>query len=321
MAQSVKEVRSLPLVPVEQDEPIGLFGIGKHSTVSRGRDNGANKCIRQHLSKAMAHSTTTEAVDNWLKRLKKFSAFGKDGLILSGHGAAGLVETGAGQNGPWEAAKFIALWLESVWGPQLDRLPKGKYPSAQVISCDTGAGDEGADLLFAMAKHMGCAVQGRTGITYCSGARGIWYAKGSKWQTATPTHRPDSIGLTTNLPMNEQITVALSAEAVREITADEVNSIYIIDHGFPGLKREERSGSIEAKFFEPILRALFASKPHRAPGTPLGILTHTISIDVEDEPTPLEISVINGRLAHQENLDVIYECDPNLKSVIDHALG
>ena len=164
-------------------------GIGERNTVSSGGDvkpeDHANDQLASHFENCMRHDSTTKAVDNAL------SAVGQ-GINIGGHDEAGFPETGVGQGGPFTDGQCIYLYNQDSWGPQLDRLANAAITTISIWSCHVGAEDDGADLLYAMAKRAQHAVRAGTGYLF-SDSQHTWWQNGSVWQVATPTSRPAPI--------------------------------------------------------------------------------------------------------------------------------
>jgi hypothetical protein len=184
---------------------LAAWGIGEKNTVSNGPDNGSLNCNAKHLWNSMRHGSTQQAIDNGLSRLM-FSvtpalpseltvegALGAGGLNIGAHGNDGQFETGSGQTGPFNTNQFVYLYNEDVWGPQLDRIKPSSTTIITIYSCHTGTGQDGADLLFEMAKRSGRAVRACTGFLFCGDPNGIYMENGAVWQVATPTNKPAPI--------------------------------------------------------------------------------------------------------------------------------
>lgn len=164
-------------------------GIGAKNTISNGPDNGANNLLASHFWQPKRHSSTQGAADNGLTLLGAIEGMSTGELNIGGHGNEGLLETGTGQNGPFDSKKMILTWNEYDWGPSLDQIKNSSVTQITIWSCHTGAGQDGADLLFGMAKRCGRAVRAGTGFLY-SNDKQTWWEAGSVWQVATPTNRP-----------------------------------------------------------------------------------------------------------------------------------
>lgn len=87
-------------------------------------------------------------------------------ITIIGHGAEGNISVGNGQTGT-DRNKEISVFNEDVWGPILARLHCRFCPGGTVYvrGCNVGAGQDGADLVFRIARRLGCAiVQAPTGV-------------------------------------------------------------------------------------------------------------------------------------------------------------
>lgn len=200
-------------------------GIGERNTVSNGPDNGANNNVANRFWNCKRHGSTAQAVDNGLiATFLKIDPPGPNimsagGMNIGGHGNEGYLETGMGQSGPYNIGQFIS-WNEYNWGPQFDRLVTTSITMVSIWSCHTGAGDDGADLLFAIAKRVGRAVRARTGFMY-SNNQDLWFENGSVWQVATPESRP--------IPISAPSPHLRATEAVRFKVGDDIVDAQAVD--------------------------------------------------------------------------------------------
>src|SRR5919199_618695 len=170
------------------------------ASISAGSDDGTNDKTSHAFPGCGRHLSTREAVMNLQGAITGGSCGAVFPWVLSGHGAEGSIETGAGQNGPFERDNTIEYFFRDTWLPLIRPLASHPAKILRLSSCDTGAGEEGADLLYLIAKEIGKVVEARTGLTLIneqSGPRGtsyfITYEEGSQWQTATPNTRPSPI--------------------------------------------------------------------------------------------------------------------------------
>ena len=104
-----------------------VSGVGAINTVSSGPDNGANNNLSCGFWKPMRHSTTEQAIQNFLSRMstKIPKASDPDQVILGqgighlnigGHGTDGQISTGCGQNGQIDYRRNImATWNDTSW--------------------------------------------------------------------------------------------------------------------------------------------------------------------------------------------------------------
>lgn len=184
---------------------IGIKGLGDHNTISSGPDNGFNNNVAKWFWKDMRHSTTEQAVNNWLSRIPKnlkpeseIELFGAGNLNIGGHGNEGQLETGYGQTGQYNyKTNFLGTWNEIYWRPFIEKLKGKKFPIIYIYSCHSGAGQRGADFLFQLARVTGKPVAGRTGYTYSNSKPRVWFEKGSVWQVALPDRKPAPINAPT----------------------------------------------------------------------------------------------------------------------------
>ena len=193
-------------------------GLDQHTSVSNGTDNGANECMAGAFHLAMRHGSTRQAIDNFKSRHNS-----KPGpLNICGHGSPGSFETGSGQSG-WDWDKQINTWNPSNWKPILEELKGKNFPIMTIYSCSTGAGEDGADLLWEMAKSLGRPVRARIGLSYCGGNR-MSYQPGSTWQTAHPNARPTPIPETPHkiISMNTTKIYLIDSNHVIEKASNEI---------------------------------------------------------------------------------------------------
>ncbi|UJW81185.1 hypothetical protein [Hydrogenophaga sp. SL48] len=189
-------MKRLPLNQFAYPAPV-LAGIGAKNTISSGPDDGANNGLAACFWQPLRHGSTSQAVSNSLSALIEVAGAASTGeLNIGGHGNEGILETGMGQSGPFDVNTIIQSWNEYAWGPELDKINPSRITLVSIWSCHTGAGQDGADLLYAMARRCGRAVRAGTGFLYNNGQK-LWWENGTVWQVATPTHKPDPISAPT----------------------------------------------------------------------------------------------------------------------------
>ena len=154
-------------------------------------DDGFMTCMTSSPGTMIHHSTAELAANviGWLSPPRYPRYF----LVITGHGAPGEIETGDGQHGS-DLTKEISIQNEEFWSEQLRNVARVlTYPDAIVIliSCDTGAGVSGSNLLWNIANILGKPVMARTGITSCSPSQGVHFDTGT-WQVAYPGPNPPS---------------------------------------------------------------------------------------------------------------------------------
>lgn len=164
---------------------IKLVVSGKHRSSVNGYPNDpAMVCGKKALS-ALSHLTTSEMVNNL------------DGpyvmiMNVNAHGNIGLFTTGCGGgSNVCSNDNMVHIYNEGTWGPELDKL-KNKAGIMRVYSCNTGEGQDGADLAYNMATRTS------------SDSRGIYWNHG-EWQVANPSGKPTPI----SCPVDEHKKVSL----------------------------------------------------------------------------------------------------------------
>jgi len=277
-------------------------GVGEKNTVSNGPDNGANNCQASHWWNVMRHGTTQQAVDNLLTAkvavhppapdLRLGSGVMSTGAAnIIGHANDGLIETGMGQNGPFDNNKIIMPWNESAWGPQLDRIQPTGITYVSLWGCHPGAGQDGADLLYAMAKRCGRAVRGGTGFLYCNN-QSIWWENGSQWQVATPSHKPAPIAA----PSPHFTGAAVKIE-VEGAEADSSEAVALVIELFTLGMSKSNTTRFEGRSASDVLTHLVQSPPIDFANTAIpGIVTANVTVGFTGDRR-LTFTIYNDRLA------------------------
>lgn len=165
------------------------------ATASSGPDNGFLNCAAAKYAGCRRHATTRAAIDNLVgmlpANLSDAEAAGALTCVIIGHGNEGLFTTGVGQGSQYDKDKWVLTWNRTAWEPEFTRLKAKPFAILTLLTCTTGAGEDGAELLFRIATAVGKPTQARTGLTYCNG--GITYEPGSTWQVAQPGVKPTPI--------------------------------------------------------------------------------------------------------------------------------
>lgn len=283
--------------------PLNDKGIGDNNTVSAGPDNGANNNMGRAFWQCLRHTTTEQAVNNWLSRIKttinpnnEIELFGNGNLNIGGHGNEGFLETGYGQNGnPDWNTNFLATWNSFAWRPFIEKLAGKNFPIVYIYSCHSGAGERGADFLFQLAQTIGRPVAGRTGFTYSNNRPQVWFENGSVWQVATPDRRPTPIEAPTpHFTKSTQI-IFSNGKSMEQLNENEILEVKIKKFELTEIVRTQQMG-FTAEFSKSIVKELFIAEPFKIDGTLLAIKTHTISIKTKSRDTPYLFDVYNQRL-------------------------
>jgi hypothetical protein len=288
------------------DESFTLLQIRQCTSVSFGPDNGALNCNAGHPPQggtARRHRTTTEAVNNSLACFAKLKP--KDVVMINwcGHGNEGFLETGFGQTGhPDMATNYIMKWNENSWGPELDRLARksSRTQMLSIYSCDTGAGELGADVLYSIARRLKVPVRGRTGLTFC-GSGGIYFEASSVWQVATPTTRPHKIDSPHHhalLSMGKTVGPFL------------IRSIKSVELEVPGRTPRLITGQTATEF----LRVCFGSEPMDKPGEPTALISGAFT--VRTGKILRKFVIYNDRLIEDLKSGQVYYPGTNLRGLL-----
>ncbi|MGJ7531451.1 hypothetical protein [Variovorax sp. GB1P17] len=282
-------------------------GIGAKNTISSGPDDGANNLLASHFWQPMRHATTQQGVGNGLTLMLEAGTASTGELNICGHGNEGLLETGMGQTGPFDNNRIILTWNEYIWGPELDRIKPSPTTQISIWSCHTGAGQDGADLLFAMAKRCGRAVRAGTGFLYSNSAK-TWWENGSVWQVATPVNKPNPIAAPSP---HSIVTQALKFDVGgQEFEATDIDSIEVtlinLGRGLmppKSLRGQSAQSAVVSMFLPPALEMT----AHIS-----GIKTAKIKLDF-GKSRVAEYDVYNDRLAVDSSSQTAYYLAPALQ--------
>ncbi|MCE0764773.1 hypothetical protein LWC35_17930 [Pseudonocardia kujensis] len=293
-------------------------------------DNGYLAGARGAYPGYMSHGKTAEAVDNLLSCLAPHIVGGSSGStpglpIIVGHGNIGIFATGGGQN-PFTDSNnhLLATFNQSAWQADIGRLSASPSAMLSLISCDTGAGEDGADLLFEMAKLINYPVRARTGLTYAGNGQ-ITFQAGSTWQTATPQSRPTAIQPpVTPLLGDRTLIIRLINDdgSEREVDLGAVDSVEIY---LPSQTAPEQVGPnarLQGSAARDILSLVNFAAPAR-PGGALGaIVTGRLRVNFyEREGGALqsrEFVIYNDRVLEDASTPgVLYWASPGIRAAFD----
>ena len=155
-------------------------------------------------------------------------AGGKKTVNLVGHGDQGLILTGSLDLSTNDKAKFIGLLNTALWKPDLTPL-RNAMTSLTLLSCDTGAGTKGANLLFQLATKLNVAVEAPTGFVYlASGTSDPFLEACAKWQHATPGVLPTPIPLP-RLSQPDSFMTTLVLRGVQPVAIADVVSLQLYE--------------------------------------------------------------------------------------------
>lgn len=155
------------------------FPVNLPISIETGADNGFLDCVAQKFTGSPTHANTKQAFGNLA-----YTPASAGGVVLVGHGTAGLICTGDGSScaGP---SKVVRQSNNNVWDSIAAKL-KGRSGRLYLVACDTGAEDDGQTLLKRLATATGMDVTAPNAHVWCNDA-GITLDPGAVWNTATPT--------------------------------------------------------------------------------------------------------------------------------------
>jgi hypothetical protein len=138
------------------------------------------------LNKPPRHSGRIKAAANLLNCLRASGASSTVNII--GHGYQGLILTGTGDTPTSSSPKFVGIANVGDWKSQKNLKAIGKVPIAlaRLCACDSGAGPDGANLLFHLATTLGAPIEAPTGILFCDSVTGFFLEPGATWLKVTP---------------------------------------------------------------------------------------------------------------------------------------
>ncbi len=284
-------------------------GIGAKNTISSGPDDGTNNLLASHFWQPKRHATTKEATSNGLAFVSLAGTSSTGELNVGGHGNDGILETGMGQSGPFDNDRIILNWNEYVWGPILDQIKASSVTQVSIWSCHTGAGQEGADLLFAMAKRCGRAVRAGTGFLY-SNAKETWWENGSVWQVATPNNKPNPISAPS--PHSIMVDTLVFEVNGQEVDATGVDSIEMHSVSLGG--HASTAKSLRGQGAQSAVRSLFLPPALDMQAQVAGMKTATITLHF-GKFGALVFDVYNDRLAVDQNSKTAYYLSPIVQSL------
>jgi len=291
-------------------------GVGEKNTVSNGPDNNANNLMAARFWNCGRHGTTQQAVDFGLALVAATS--GQDGpgalsagaMNIGGHGNEGSLETGKGQTGPYNESTFIYFFNEHNWGPQLDRLKPTPITLLSIWSCHTGAGQDGADMLYKMAVRCGRAVRARTGFTFVNDSN-IWFENNSVWQVATPSNKPAPIEAPTQHFTPATIVFEVGGT---HTAADSLASLTIEPTNLANVRGAPKSVSSAAA--AQFVKELFVPSAMDMDVAIMAFITAQITLKFNGGAT-LAFDVYNDRLAVEKSSKTGYYLRGRLKALYD----
>lgn len=287
---------------------VSPFGIGERNTISSGPDDGTLNKDAAVFWNPLRHATSTVLASNLLGNTNERAC------NIGAHGNVGFFETGAGQQLPYGPGLYVFIWNQSDWLPQFQSLKSRNYIQMTIWACDTGQGQDGADLLFIIAKAVNCAVRASNGIVLTNG-QSIWLEAGAVWVTATPTQAPTPVGPPPHSVVALENTDSFSIRASGKLMAvspSDVSEIRIERYGL--MRASAGTEVLTGAAAQALAWRLFASKPFKLPGTPSAIVTAKAEVTVKSvlgkDAETLSIIIYNDRLVYDLKSEEAYFARP-----------
>jgi hypothetical protein len=248
-------------------------------------------CTRVAFPGALNHGSTAEAVQNLLR------CAGGDiqRANLVGHGMEAGIITGTGLP-PCadDLQRCMTLFNTNKWLPFISLL-RDRVSNLTLWSCDTGAGDDGADFLTLLATRINAPVAAPTGIIFCEGGR-ITLIPPATWQIARPGMRPPTIPLpAAPLPINiDAISSAffMQEEGVKEVPLDDLVSAQLEVFG----SKADGIRDLTQREAADLLRLVDFLHPLKMRGSIAAIHTCKLTVAYSNMPKPKVLNIYNDRI-------------------------
>lgn len=254
-------------------------------TISTGPDNGFLACAGGRLGNPPANNTNSQVPGNLLRCI---GTAAQRSVMIIGHGNVGFVKTGHGDNGG-TSDQYMGNFNIPQWVNYMAQL-KGKCSEMTILACDTGAGNEGADFLLALANAVQCPVHASTYLVWC-GPGGIYLDSKSQWQTATPGHRPNPIPKPA-LTLRDMKNFAFNTNNVsRTFTEVDITGMALTRINIRGERNSIQLSSDEAKG---LARLIAFDEPIVVDARPAAVVTGELTLEVGGEEH--QFVIYNGSL-------------------------
>ncbi|MET3664788.1 DUF4347 domain-containing protein [Caulobacter sp. 1776] len=208
--------------------------------------------------------TAESALDGCIKSKKPTP----QSACVVGHGDKGLIVTGSGQNAG-DKDHHISIDNIKTWAPLFAGL-SGGVSNLFLYGCHVGAGTEGAQLLYELARTVNANVYGPTGLIYCDEDGDFALEPFSTWQMATPLAQPAAIDppddATGDLAGGHEVRLHV-LENVIITSLDQLTSAIIEPHPSTGWT------TVGVELADQLARAVHWQKPFALPGQHAALLT------------------------------------------------
>jgi hypothetical protein len=216
--------------------------------------------------------------------------------MIVGHGNEGIITTGAGQAKDPPVNTYISIFNDFDWRPKLQRLA-GHFQPLTLLACNPGAGINGAEFLYEVAKAANCTVTAPTGKVWGSGA----VEPGSVMQTATPTQLPAPIE-PPSPPDSAFLEFKLATES-GEFVEFGPDSIIVNKLTLLGTiqSRDARERTVGRSQSERLVSQVAFGEPYQPGGVPLAMLTGYLDVTFKlpgGQNSARRFAIYNDSLLH-----------------------
>jgi hypothetical protein len=154
--------------------------------------------MRDRFPDAKEHTSDTAALAN--------VAGAAEGTLV-GHGWIGRINTGAGNVLSSNPDTFIGLANRTHWRAAIATMGQTRLQRLLLFSCDTGANQDGANVVFELAKALGAQVQAPNGNVWIDPASGeLFMVERAEFQCADPS-------MSSPPPVKDHVSVPVDAVA------------------------------------------------------------------------------------------------------------
>lgn len=218
-------------------------------------------------------NTTVQTAESGLDGCVKSKKPTAQSACIVGHGDQGLIVTGAGQS-RGDKDHHVSIDNIKVWAPLFAAL-NGGVSNLFLYGCHVGAGTDGAQLLYELAKTVNANVYGPTGLIYCDEDGNFALEPFSTWQMATPHAQPAAID-----PPEDATGGLAGGHEVRLHVLENV-IITTLDQLAEALFEPDPSTGwtkVDALIADELARAVRWHKPFSLPGQHAALLTGRIKL-------------------------------------------
>lgn len=258
------------------------------------------------------HETTRTAVTNLLSCLPPDGSPGR--VMIVGHGSAGLIITGSGSlvsdSDQMIEVENFARWRTTV--RRLGRL-RGRLRVSEVTfcSCDTGAGELGAEFLRKVADHIEAIVSGFTGLIFIDNEGTITCETGGRWQHAQPGIDLPEVPAPVH-QSGDGVSLSLKYDdKYRTVKMDNV-----LGGSFRDLMQQGKHElQLDRERLQRLALTINFAEPDEIAGAPLAMHTGILKLDylIDEEPESRTFLIHNDRLLwDQATPNTFYFASPEL---------